>query len=99
MRLDNYLRSQGLNPDKCWRSEYKVFPTSQERNFLTVTPKLLASFTIFALRTAKTLETVVVRLSKPCSHEDAELFEELPRMARTLSHKMNVSVVIERSKD
>ncbi|XP_048598163.1 LOW QUALITY PROTEIN: importin subunit alpha-9 [Brassica napus] len=32
--LDNYLNSQGLNPDQCWRSKYDVFPTSDESDMI-----------------------------------------------------------------
>ncbi|CAA7058628.1 unnamed protein product [Microthlaspi erraticum] len=97
MHLDHYMNSQGIYLYKCWRSEYKIFP--RDGHFHHVTPELLASLVKLVLRNAKPLETVVVRLFKPCSSQDAKLFEELTGMARTLSHNNNVSIVIKRSSD
>lgn len=66
--LDRYLKSQGLNPDQCWRSKYEVFPTSYEFFRMIAchckdeTWKLMVLFMEMVTKNVKTLETLVCRL-------------------------------------
>ncbi|CAH2074420.1 unnamed protein product [Thlaspi arvense] len=84
---------------KCWRSNYYVFPTSEEINSMwgcnDATSKLLASFMELVLKNAKTLERMVVWLGGT-DFDDDQWVEELRQMAGTLSHSNIVSIVIKR---
>lgn len=83
--LDNYLSQRGLNPDKCWRSEYIQNAAS----------KLFASFMELVLRNSKTLETMVVQFRSRYTHPLAlECFAQLLQMPPTLPHNNNVSIVL-----
>ncbi|CAN7113920.1 unnamed protein product [Brassica rapa subsp. narinosa] len=96
--LDDYLDSQGMNLDQCWRSKCDGFPTLSNFHFRDATwyLKLVASFIEWLLKNVKTLETLVVVFEYLCCSDDATWFEELLRMLPTLSNNNNVSIVLRR---
>ncbi|XP_013608555.1 PREDICTED: putative F-box/LRR-repeat protein At5g02700 [Brassica oleracea var. oleracea] len=97
--LDNYLESQGLNPDQCWRSKYDVFPTSDESDDMIVRNEessweLVVSFVEMMLRNVTTLEMLVVGLKHiDRSFNDSNLLEDLLQM---LPNNNYVSIVLKR---
>lgn len=95
--LNSYMDSEGLNLDRCGRSKYEVFPTSDEYYRMIrckdAAWKLIASFMEMVMRNAKSLETLVVGLEciKP-KGSDARWFEDLLQMLQLLSNNNNVNL-------
>ncbi|KAL0736717.1 hypothetical protein Bca4012_012927 [Brassica carinata] len=95
--LKSYMDSEGLNLDRCGRSKYEVFPTSDEYYRMIrckdAAWKLIASFMEMVMRNVKSLETLVVGLEciKP-EGSDARWFEELLQMLQLLSNNNNVNL-------
>ncbi|CAH2058643.1 unnamed protein product [Thlaspi arvense] len=87
--IDDYLNSRGLNPDQCWSSEARAFKNVYRWD---VESKHVASFMELMLKSAKTLEKMVVMLK---GYLERRRFEELLEMVPMLSHNNNnVSIVL-----
>lgn len=84
MNLDEYVASQGMNPDLCWRSKDGTY---WNRSRCDVEPKHVVSFMKRMVKTTKTLEKMVVKLEDTYGK-----FKEL--VSKTLSRNKNVSIVL-----
>ncbi|CAH2074376.1 unnamed protein product [Thlaspi arvense] len=100
--MDRYLVAQGLGPDQCWRSEYGVFPSSQEFRAMESSREdaelklVVASFVEMVLRNVKTLETLGVTFKHIYRLRDPKWFQEFLQMPPTLPNNNNVSIVLRR---
>ncbi|KAG7577693.1 Leucine-rich repeat 2 [Arabidopsis thaliana x Arabidopsis arenosa] len=84
VNLDEYVASQGMNPDPCWRSKDGTY---WNRSRCDVEPKHVVSFMKRMVKTTKTLEKMVVKLEDTYGK-----FKEL--VSKTLSRNKNVSIVL-----
>ncbi|CAN7053004.1 unnamed protein product [Brassica rapa subsp. trilocularis] len=93
--LDRHLRTQGLNPDRCWRLKYGDFPTTEQTYSSSssgVVSKLakskdVVSFIKLVLQNSKAVETMVLRLD---GYLDATEYQKLLRMVPTFTRNKNV---------
>ncbi|KAL0800703.1 hypothetical protein Bca101_055878 [Brassica carinata] len=93
--LDRHLRTQGLNPDRCWRMKYGDFPTTEQTyssSSYGVVAKLakskdVVSFIKLVLQNSKTVDTMVLMLD---GYLNATEYQKLLRMVPAFSRNKNV---------
>lgn len=93
--LDRHLRTQGLNPDQCWRMKYGDFPTTEQTysppSFGVVAKlaksKDVVSFIKLVLQNSRTVDTMVLRLG---GYLNATEYQKLLRVVPTFTRNKNV---------
>ncbi|CAH8312095.1 unnamed protein product [Eruca vesicaria subsp. sativa] len=93
--LDRHLRTQGLNPDRCWRLKYGDFPTTEQTYSSSshgVVTKLarskdVVSFIKLVLKNSKTVDTMVLRLD---GYLNATEYQKLLQMVPPFTRNKNV---------